>query len=104
MTTEYEGILRGKQEAPLNIFTSIEACLQDVNVFPDLLEIIYQEAGTLDEESLDRLRFALVRLQVYADIHRNENMEEAQTLKYVGQVLEKIIFGSLMLEKEESPD
>ncbi|MDD1677940.1 MAG: hypothetical protein LUO93_01990 [Methanomicrobiales archaeon] len=104
MKAEYENILQGKQETSLGIFASIMAILEDIESFPDLLEPIYREAAVLDEESLDYLRFALLRLQVYADIHRNENMEEAQNLKYVGQVLEKIIYGSLMLEKEEPQD
>jgi hypothetical protein len=104
MKAEYKDILRGKQETSLNIFESIATCLEDVDQFPYLLESLYEEATDLKEESLDRLRFALVRLQVYADVHRNENMEEAQNMKYVGQVLEKVIFGSLMLEKEESED
>ncbi len=104
MTAEYNDILRGEQEHPLPIFAPIADCLQNIDRFPFLLEQIYREASSLDEPELDVLRFALVRLQVYADIHRNENMEEAQNLKYVGQVLEKVIFGSLMLEWEESQD
>jgi hypothetical protein len=104
MTVEYGNILRGTQENPLKIFDIIITGLEDIDRFPDLLEPIYREAASLDEEALDILRFALVRLQVYADIHRNENMEEAQNLKYIGQVLEKVIFGSLMLEKEETQD
>jgi hypothetical protein len=104
MTAEYRDILRGGQEYPQKILESIALCLEDIDRFPYLLEEIYKEATTLEESSLDALRFALVRLQVYADIHRNEDMEEAQNLKYVGQVLEKIIFGSLMLEREEPQD
>jgi hypothetical protein len=104
MTVDYPEILQGTQARSLDIFSRIAPCLEDIDRFPYQMEEIYREAASLDEESLDVLRFALVRLQVYADIHRNENMEEAQNLKYVGQVLEKIIFGSLMLEKEELPE
>jgi hypothetical protein len=104
MTMDYRDILRGDQGYSQKILESIALCLEDIDRFPYLLEEIYKEAITLEEPSLDALRFALVRLQVYADIHRNENMEEAQNLKYVGQVLEKIIFGTLMLEREEPQD
>jgi hypothetical protein len=55
----------------------------------------------LDDETLDHLRFALLRVQIYSDIHRNEDMELAQKIKYVAQVLEKVIFGSLMMEHED---
>jgi hypothetical protein len=85
---------------PLPIYTSIVACFDDINRLPDLVEPIYLEAQVFDEETLDHLRFALVRVQVYADIHRYEDMEHIQKVKYVAQVLEKVIFGSLLLERE----
>ena len=55
----------------------------------------------LDDETLDRFRFALLRLQLYADIHRNEDLEKAMQIKFVAQVLEKVIFGTLVMEQEE---
>jgi hypothetical protein len=102
MTLDHAGLLQGNQETPLKIFEPVLICLKNIAALPFLLEPIYQEAGTLDEEQLDRLRFALLRVQVYADIHRNEDVEQAQNLKYVALVLEKVIFGTLMLEKEET--
>lgn len=93
------GILTGGEE-PLPVYSTIIPALDDIRVFPALLEPIYREAVALDEPMLDRLRFALIRVQIYADIHRNEDMERAQKLKYVGQVLEKVIFGSLLMEHE----
>jgi hypothetical protein len=42
-----------------------------------------------------------LRLQLYADIHRNEDLEKAMHIKYVAQVLEKVIFGSLIMEPTE---
>jgi hypothetical protein len=42
-----------------------------------------------------------MRLQLYADVHRNEDLEKAMHIKYVAQVLEKVIFGSLVMEHEE---
>lgn len=97
---DYMGILCGGEE-PLPVYTTILPALEDIRVFPVLLEPIYREAVALDEAMLDRLRFALIRVQIHADIHRNEDMERAQKLKYVGQVLEKVIFGSLLMEHED---
>jgi len=85
---------------PLPIYDSIATCFDDINRLPDLLEPIFLETQGFDEETLDHLRFALVRVQVYADIHRYEDMEHTQKAKYVAQVLEKVIFGSLLLEWE----
>jgi hypothetical protein len=97
---EYMRILSGGEE-PLPVFSTILPALEDIRLFPDLLEPLYREAIALDEPALDRLRFGLLRVQIYADIHRNEDMERAQKLKYVGQVLEKVIFGSLLMEHDE---
>jgi hypothetical protein len=96
---EYMRILSGREE-PLPVFSTLLPALEDVRLFPDLIEPVYREAIALDEPALDRLRFGLLRVQIYADIHRNEDMERAQKLKYVGQVLEKVIFGSLLMEHE----
>jgi len=80
----------------------IVQALENFEEFPFLLESVYREASELDDDDLDRLRFGLVRLQVYADIHRYEDMEAAQQMKYVASVLERILFGRLLLEGEEA--
>ncbi|NMB78560.1 MAG: hypothetical protein GYA23_05640 [Methanomicrobiales archaeon] len=96
----YERILAGK-EKPLPIYKGVIAALENPLSFPDLLEPIYREAMTLDDDSLDRFRFSLMRLQLWADIHRNEDLEKAMHIKYVSQVLEKVVFGSLVMEQGE---
>ena len=97
---DYMRVLCGK-EKPLPIYKGIIACLENPQAFVDLVEPIYREAMNLDDETLDRFRFALVRLQLYADIHRNEDLEKAMELKYVSQVLEKLVFGTLVMERED---
>jgi hypothetical protein len=99
---DYLRILSGKA-APLPIYEPVIACLENPHAFPDLLEPVYRDAMKLDDETLDRLRFALLRLQLYADIHRNEDLEKAMHIRYVSQVLEKVIFGTLVMEPQE-PD
>jgi len=99
---DYQRILSGR-ETELPIYTGVIACLENPLVFPDLLEPIYRDAMNLDDDTLDRFRFSLLRLQLYADIHRNEDLEKAMHIKYVAQVLEKVIFGSLVMEQEELP-
>ncbi len=98
---DYSRILAGREE-PLHIFSRIVETLEDYEEFPFLLEPVYREASELDDEDLDRLRFGLVRLQVYADIHRYEDMEAAQRMKYVATILERVLFGRLLLEGEEA--
>jgi hypothetical protein len=88
-------------DKPLDIYDDIVVVLSDIRLFPAAVEKVYRKAMTYSEEDLDRLRFALLRVQIHADIHRNEDIEQAQKVKYVAQVLEKIIFGSLLMEHEE---
>jgi hypothetical protein len=95
-------ILAGK-EGPLPVYQDVTRCLENIELFPYLLEPIYREAQSFDEDTLDRFRFALVRLQVYTDIHHYEDMENTQKVRYVAQVLEKVIFGDLLLERERLP-
>jgi hypothetical protein len=96
----YERILTGK-EPTLPIYKGVIAALENPLAFPDLLEPIYREAMKMDDESLDRFRFSLMRLQLWADVHRNEDLEKAMHIKYVSQVLEKVVFGSLVMEQAE---
>jgi hypothetical protein len=97
---DYLRILTGK-EKPLPIYTGVIAALENPLAFPDLVEPIYREAMNMDDDSLDRFRFSLMRLQLWADIHRNEDLEKAMHIKYVSQVLEKVIYGSLVMEQAE---
>jgi hypothetical protein len=96
----YERILTGR-EKPLPIYKGVIAALESPLAFPDLLEPIYREAMNMEDDSLDRFRFSLMRLQLWADIHRNEDLEMAMHVKFVAQVLEKVIFGSLVMEQAE---
>lgn len=98
---DYMRVLCGR-EKPLAIYKGVIACLENPQVFPDMVEPIYREAMNLDDGTLDRFRFALLRLQLYADIHRNEDLEKAMEIKYVSQSLEKVVFGTLIMEREES--
>ncbi|WP_292489258.1 hypothetical protein [Methanoculleus sp. 10] len=98
---EYSRILAGRED-PLPVFSKVVEALENFEEFPFLLEPVYREASDLGDEELDRLRFGLVRLQVYADIHRYEDMEAAQRMKYVAAVLERMLFGRLLLEGEEA--
>lgn len=97
---DYMRILTGNEKS-LSLYKEVVAALENPLAFPDLLEPIYREAMKLDDETLDHFRFSLMRLQVWADIHRNEDLEKAMHIRYVAQVLEKVVFGSLIMEPAE---
>lgn len=95
----YLKILAGKEEK-LPIYNTIIQCLEDISVFPDLIEPIYREAILQDETHLEKLRFGLLRLQLYSEIHRNSDMEEAQKMRFISEMIERTIFGGLFIERE----
>jgi len=97
---DYLRILSGKS-SPLPIYKDVITCLENPQEFPDLFEPVYRQAMKLDDETLDQFRFALLRLQLYADIHRNEDLEKMMHIRYVSQVMEKVIYGSLIMEPQE---
>jgi phage-related minor tail protein len=61
---------------------------------PYLIEQIYR----LDIQDEDAYRFALLRVQIDADLRMSEDIPRYQQQKYIAQVIERIIYGNLMLE------
>ncbi|KAF5088062.1 hypothetical protein KHC33_09170 [Methanospirillum sp. J.3.6.1-F.2.7.3] len=95
----YLSVLCGKEEN-LPIYSQIVTCLEDITQFPDLVEPIYRDAITLNDTLLEKLRFGLLRLQLYSEIHRNSDMEEAQKMRFVSEMIERTIFGGLFIDRE----
>ncbi len=93
---DYLRILCGTEES-LPVYADIVVCLQNISIFPDLIEPIYRKALNMDEEDLIRLRFGLLRLQMYADINRNQDLDLAQRIKYVAELLEETLFGDIAI-------
>ena len=96
---DYYRLIIGNGEA-LEIYQMLIPCLENIEEFPQSIEPIYLKALELNETDADHFRFALVRLQVYADLHRYVDSEKMEEMKYVAQILEKIVFGNLMLETQ----
>ena len=65
-----------------------------------LLEPVYREAMKLDDETLNGcgLRSCVSSLCRYP---RNEDLEKAMHIRYVSRLLEKVIFGTLVMEPPE---
>ncbi len=97
---DYFRILSGIEE-PLPVYNDIVTCLNDISLFPDLIEPIYRSAIQLSDEDLLRLRFALLRLQMYADINRNQDLDRAQQIKYVAEILQETLFGEILITMRE---
>ncbi len=96
---DYLRILCGREEH-ISLYDQVVLCLEDITVLPDMIEPIFREAGTLNEQLIDKFRFGLLRVQIYSEIHRNMDMEESQKMRYVSEMIERSIFGGLFIERE----
>ncbi|WP_319578128.1 hypothetical protein [uncultured Methanospirillum sp.] len=96
---DYIRILCGREEK-IPLYDQIVLCLEDITLLPDMIEPIFREAGTLNEQLIDKFRFGLLRVQIYSEIHRNMDMEESQKMRYVSEMIERAIFGGLFIERE----
>lgn len=97
---EYLKILCGKEEN-LPIYTDIVQCLEDISLFPYLIEPIYRHALIMDETLLEKFRFGLLRLQLHSEIYRNNDLQEAQKMKFISEMVERTVFGGLFIDREE---
>ncbi len=101
---DYHKILCGKEEY-LPIYDDIVLCLKDISILPEMIEPIYRQAITLDDTNLEKFRFALLRLQLYSEINRNDDLEASQKMRFISEMIERTIFGGLFIERENiTPD
>ncbi len=103
------GLLTGKKEVdiekvPENVLTIAEV-VDDPDELPYLLETI----KSMEIEDMEKFRFVLLRVQTDSMLHMNEDIERYQKRLYVSQVIEKLLYGELLLaegkeEEEEEED
>ncbi|HWQ66590.1 MAG TPA: hypothetical protein VN372_06945 [Methanospirillum sp.] len=96
---DYQRILQGTEE-DIPLYGKVVQCLEDITLLPDLIEPIYREVGTLDEALIEKFRFGLLRVQIYSEISRYQDIEKAQKMRYVSEMIERAVFGGLFVERE----
>lgn len=72
----------------------IAQAVEDPDKLPYLLEII----KSLKIDDPEKFRFVLLRVQIDSQLHLNEDIEKYHKRLFVSQVVEKIIYGELLLE------
>ena len=100
------GLLTGQvdvdiEKVPENI-RIIAQVVDDPDSLPYLLEILKY----MTIEDSEKFRFVLLRVQIDSQLHLNEDMEKYHKRLFVSQVIEKLIYGELLLEapKEDEDD
>ena len=65
---------------------------------PYCLPFIIEELDGLEIADEKMFRFALLRVQIESELRMNEDIQMHQRRRYVAQVIEKMIFGELLIE------
>ncbi|VVB96503.1 Uncharacterised protein [uncultured archaeon] len=71
---------------------------------PDQLPYVIEGIKSLEIDDMDKFRFVLLRVQVDSHLHMNEDLEKYMKRLYVAQVIEKLLYGELLLEEGEKED
>jgi len=73
---------------------------------PDKLPYFLETIKSLKIDDLEKFRFVLLRVQIDSQLHLNENIEKYHKRLFVSQIIEKLIYGELLLEagKEDEED
>lgn len=82
---------------PENIPRDMEL-LEEAIDDPFRLPYLIEEINSLEIEDEERFRFALVRIQIDSELRMNEDILKHQRRRFVGQVIEKMLFGELLIE------
>ncbi len=94
------GLLTGKKDVdtenvPDNILTIAEV-VEDPDELPYLLETI----KSMQIDDMEKFRFVLLRVQIDSMLRMNEDIEMYQKRLYVSQVIEKLLYGEILLIEE----
>lgn len=65
---------------------------------PPMLPYLIEQIFWLDIDKEDKLRFSLIRIQIDCELHMNEDLQYYQIRRYVAQIIEKMLYGDLLLE------
>ena len=73
---------------------------------PDTLPFLIESIVSLEIDDMEKFRYVMVRVQIDSELHMNEDIQRNHKRLYVVQVIEKLLYGELLLEvgKDEDED
>ena len=100
------GLLTGQMDVDIENIPANILIIAEVVDEPDKLPYLLEAIKSLKIDDLDKFRFVMLRVQVDSQLHMNENIEKCHKRLFVSQVIEKLIYGELLLEagKEEEEE
>ncbi|MFZ3167637.1 MAG: hypothetical protein WA130_08480 [Candidatus Methanoperedens sp.] len=100
------GLLTGQMDADIEKIHDNILIIAQVVDDPDKLPYFLETIKSLEIDDIEKFRFVLLRVQIDSQLHLNENIEKYHKRLFVSQIIEKLIYGELLLEagKEDEDD
>ncbi len=71
---------------------------------PDRLPYFLERIRSMEIDDPEKFRFVLIRVEIDSQLHLNEDIEKYNKRLFVSQVIEKLIYGDLLLEASKEND
>ncbi|MCX9025402.1 MAG: hypothetical protein OIN85_04820 [Candidatus Methanoperedens sp.] len=97
-------LLAGQKGADIEKIHENVLIIAEVVDDPDQLPYVIEGIKSLEIDDMDKFRFVLLRVQVDSHLHMNEDLGKYMKRLYVSQVIEKLLYGELLLEEGEEED
>jgi len=100
------GLLSGQMDLDIEKIHNNILIIAEVVDDPDKLPYFLEDIKSLEIEDPEKFRFVMLRVQIDSQLHLNEDIEKYHKRLFVSQVIEKLIYGELLLEagKDEEDD
>ncbi len=98
------GLLAGKKEVDIEEVPESVLTIAEVVDDPDKLPYLIEGIKSMEIEDTEKFRFVLLRVQIDSMLHMNEDIEKYQKRLYVSQVIEKLLYGEIMLAEGKEED
>ena len=92
------GLLTGQTDVDIEKVQDNILIIAEVVDEPDKLPYFLEIIKSMEIDDLEKFRFVLIRVQIDSQLHLNEDIEKYHKRLFVSQVIEKLIYGELLLE------
>jgi len=105
-STKTLGLLTGQVDVDIEQVPENILIIAQVVDDPDSLPYLLETLKYMKIDDMEKFRFVLLRVQIDSQLHLNEDMEKYHKRLFVSQVIEKLIYGDLLLDspKEDEDD
>lgn len=99
-------LLTGRTDVDIETIHDTILTIAEVVDEPDKLPYFLETIKSMKIDDMEKFRFVLLRVQIDSQLHLNEDIEKYHKRLFVSQVIEKLIYGELLLEagKEEEEE